>query len=362
MKARVKHIFDSAGKDLDAIVFFNGTEPHLDNGFFYSTGLVNGLFEGSAAILSSGGGLHIVTSQLEETSARHAKGARITTYKDRDHRAKVLARELRGLKRVGFNSAELTYHGYKVIRKATKARLVDAADGIRDARMVKDGDEIARLREAGRIASRAADKVPGLLSAGMGEYELAAELNHIMQRLGASGPAFTTISSFGPNTAEPHYTCGQARLKRGQFVLTDFGAMYMKYVSDITRTCVFGRASREQKEMYRTVLEAQRLALDTLRAGVDAADVDLKVRRFIDKTRFRGRFIHSTGHTIGLAVHDGGTMTQRIRLKLREGMVFTVEPGVYLPGKGGVRIEDDVVIRRDGVELLTDAKKELVEV
>lgn len=361
MRGRTSHIFKHVKKDVDAIVAHNGTDPHLDNTFFYATGLINGLFEGCTAIVAPGRRTHVISSLLEETSARSGD-ARVTTFKTRDERLKVMKKALSGFERIGFNAEETTYHSYRLLKRATRARLIDVSGDLTRARLIKDASEIARIKKACDIASRAADMVPDILRPKMREYELAAELNHAMQRLGASGPSFTTIASFGPNSAEPHYTAGDAALKKGDFVLTDFGAFYKRYASDITRTCIYGRASREQREMYQLVLDAQQVALDEMMAGVDGSHVDAKVREFIDGTKYRGKFIHSTGHSIGLAVHDGGTISSNVKLKLEEGMVFTVEPGVYTPGHGGVRIEDNVVVRKGGVDVLTSAAKELVEV
>jgi Xaa-Pro dipeptidase len=204
--------------------------------------------------------------------------------------------------------------------------------------------------------------IPDMISEGMSEYELAAEINYSLQNLGAEKPAFDTISSFGKNTAEPHYNHGDIKLSEGNFILCDFGACLKKYNSDITRTFLFGRATNQQKEIYDTVLQAQQIAFDAIKPGVIAGDIHHAVSSFIDSTKFKGRFIHSTGHSLGLAVHDGPGFTPDNTMELQENMILTVEPGIYLPGFGGVRIEDDVLVKKDGIELLTKSPHLFIEI
>jgi Xaa-Pro dipeptidase len=180
-----------------------------------------------------------------------------------------------------------------------------------------------------------------------------------MQRLGASGPSFTTNASFGPNAAEPHHSPGSERLRKGDFALFDFGALFNRYGSDITRTFFYHRATSRQKEMYEVVKEAQQAGFDAIRAGAISKDVDAAARAVIDGSSFKDLFIHSLGHGIGLSVHDGGRLASGSDLVLEENMVLTVEPGVYVRGEGGVRIEDDIRVTKDGYELLTFTPKDL---
>ena len=206
-------------------------------------------------------------------------------------------------------------------------------------------------------------EIPDFLHEGMFEYELAAEIDYMMQRNGADKTAFETISSFGKNTAEPHYSHGDTKLKKGDFVLCDFGACFRRYNSDTTRTFVFGKASDKQRDIYQTVLKAQQVGINKIKAGVKAFMVHDEVSSYIDNTKFKGCFIHSTGHSLGLSVHDGGAgFTPDSDAILQENMVLTVEPGVYIPGFGGVRIEDDILVKRDGVEVLTHSSKDFLEI
>ncbi|MCG7843991.1 MAG: aminopeptidase P family protein, partial [Methanomassiliicoccales archaeon] len=210
-----------------------------------------------------------------------------------------------------------------------------------------------------RIASRVADEIPSILKAGMTEYEAAAEIDYRMMRTGASGMAFGTNASFGASSAEPHHGAENIVLKDGDTALFDFGCKVEGYCSDITRTFFVGGVKDWQKRMYQVVSEAQTAGLKVIKAGVNGKDVDAVVRAVIDASEFKGLMVHSTGHGLGLSVHDGGRMGPNYDFLLKEGMVVTVEPGVYIAGKGGVRIEDDVLITKDGYEMLTDASKEM---
>lgn len=361
MPTKERWIFASMEADVDAVVLMNGTDPNVDNSFFYATGIPNGLFEGCIAVIQSRK-TEVLSSELEELSARTA-GVRTTVFESPEDRHKILERKLRGMKRVGLNYREITHANYLKVKKAAgKAKLVDVSADIENARLVKGPDEISRIKKACRIGSKAAEVIPDMVSEGMSETEAAAELNHKMMMLGATGPAFVTVAAFGTKTAEPHYQPGQRRLKRGQLALFDFGANYRRYVSDITRTFCCGSANRRQREMYDTVLQAQLAALDTIHAGAQGKEVDLAARKVIDEGKFKGCFIHSTGHGIGVSVHDPGSISPARDMTLKEGMVLTVEPGAYIPGFGGVRIEDDVLVTKKGCQVLTPCTKEFRQI
>jgi Xaa-Pro dipeptidase len=359
-KARVEKLFK--GKDdLDAVVFLNGAEPNLDMGFFYVTGLMEGLFEGGMAIAYPDGSLEVVTSLLEAESAKKGNFD-ISIFKSKSEKNDLFKEKLPKHKKIGFNSTGLVHKNYLELKNLVpEVEFIDVSENLSSARMIKDEDEIKIMRRACDIVSEVADEIVDFFSEGVKEYEIAAELCYLMQKKGATGPSFDTISSVAHNTAEPHYTSGDVVLKKGDFILLDFGAKFKRYCSDITRTYFLGKASEKQKEMYETVLKAQKVALDMIKPGINGKDIHAAVAEYIESTKFAGLFTHSTGHSIGLSVHDNSALTKEVDVILEENMIFTVEPGIYLPGYGGVRIEDDVRVTKDGLEILTSAKKDLIE-
>ena len=362
MKNRVRQIYRNLKKDVDVIVIANSTEPHIDATFYYATGITVGLFEGCAAFLHPDGGINLLSSQLEEETAKKT-GLPVTAFMTRRQLLRGLRRHLHGHRRIGINFEEITHNYYERLRKISpKARFVNVSDAIREARLVKDEQEQELIGKACRIASDAFEDLVPMIKRGRREDELAAELVYLMQKRGAGGASFETIVASGPNSAEPHYTAGPKKLQKGELVVFDFGAKYRKYVSDITRTVVVGKASEKQGRMHEVVAKAQRDALAKMHKGVKGVAVDKAARDYIDSTEFKGRFVHSLGHSIGLAVHDGAGLGPASKVLLKPGMIFTNEPGVYLSGYGGVRIEDDVLITAGKPRTLTTAPRELIEV
>lgn len=363
---RTRRIFSSIADDdrPDAIVLRNGTEPHVDLSFFYVTAMPSGIFEGSMAILLPDGATHVFTSRLEEESARQAKnGFQVHVPKSRDEARKLIRDLVPEDAKVGFNAPELTYEDYRRLRKILpKRKFEDVSGAIQRARMIKDEDEVEAISAACRISSRVAEAIPEKLRPRVTEAQVAAEIDYAGQRLGGSGPSFSTIAAFGPNAAEPHYTALSARLKKGQFALFDFGTKVRRYCSDITRTFFYGVPTQKDKRMYETVKQAQEAAFDAIEPGVTGADVHKTAQEVIDATEFKDTFIHGLGHGLGLAVHDGGGLSPGSELELEAGMVLTVEPGVYVNGYGGVRIEDDVLITKTGFRKLTTAHRDFVTV
>lgn len=365
-ESRAKRLFQAArrlkgGKEIDAIVIANGTEPVGDLMFFYLTGFASGIFERSGIVLRKSGKMRIFTSPLEEESAGSRK-SELFVYRKRSELDAWLRDELRGSGAVGINGPELSYSWAMEIKRRARAKLVDISPAVQAVRVVKDAEELRRLKESCRIASEAAEAIPEILRTGMTEKEAAAALENEMSRRGSTRPSFSTICAFGKNASEPHYSPQKVKLKPGMFTLFDFGGTTKRYCSDITRTFVYGKASKEQRHMYETVRESNRAGIDMMVEGTTASDVHKECARIIDRTKWKGRFIHSTGHSLGLAVHDGMGIGLASDFKLERGMVFTCEPGIYVPGFGGVRIEDDVVVGARKARVLTTASRELIEV
>jgi len=366
MKSRVQKVFQYLDPKPDALVIANAEEPHLDPSFFYLTDIPHGLFEDSLVVAHADGEIDLIAIRLEEETARQTAKSdpHLKVHAtERGESDSVIRRALDGAGTVGLNYRELTHSWFVRLDKLLPGtRWVDASAAVRRARVTKEPAEIERLRKAAQIGSEVAQEIPSFLRAGMTELELAAEMEHRMNQHGASGRSFATIVAFGPHAAEPHYEPSETRLKPGQSIVCDFGALHRRYGSDITRTYHFGPRDEEMKRVYETVAAAQKAAFATIRPGVPARDVHFAAVNVIDASPFKGRLNHAIGHSIGLAVHDGWRYGASSDDLLEEGMAFTVEPGIYLPGKGGVRIEDDVVVTKKGFEFLSTAPRDYLEV
>lgn len=268
----------------------------------------------------------------------------------------------RGLHRIGFESEFVPYAQVERLReKLAPAELVPLSDVDR-LRWVKDSQEIAAVARAAEIAEAAFAHILGVLRPGLQEREVAVELEVFMRRAGAERIAFDSVVASGPRSALPHGRATDRVMERGDLVTMDFGAVYEGYASDITRTVVLKDATDRQREIYAIVWEAHQRAVAATRAGTLTRDVDAAGRSVIDTAGYGEAFGHALGHGIGLDVHEGPPLSPRDETRLEPGMVVTIEPGIYLPGWGGIRIEDDVVVTEDGCRVLTHAPSELVVV
>jgi Xaa-Pro aminopeptidase len=237
--------------------------------------------------------------------------------------------------------------------------LVPTEGFIEGFRAVKEPGEVARIEAAADIADAALRECVPMLAEGPTEAAFALALEVAMRGRGADGPAFETIIASGPNSALPHARPGARRIGRGDLVVIDFGAMVEGYRSDMTRTVCVGPPSADQRRLYEVVADAQATARDQVRAGIDTKDIDATARQVIDAAGWGEQFSHGTGHGIGLEVHEAPAVSRTATDQLREGVVVTVEPGVYLEGVGGVRVEDTVVVTADGCRSLTKFPKSL---
>jgi Xaa-Pro aminopeptidase len=241
------------------------------------------------------------------------------------------------------------------------AILAPSRELVETLRLVKDPGEIAAIREAAGIVDRAFDYLLTITRPGVRERDLAIELEYFMKKEGSEKEAFDTIVASGARSAMPHGRASEKVLEPGDFVTFDYGACRHGYFSDLTRTLVLGKASERQREIYGIVLEAQEAVLKAIRAGRTGKEVDAVARDLITARGYGEQFGHGTGHGLGREVHDGGSLSVRSENTLAPGMVMTVEPGIYIDGWGGVRIEDDVVVTENGCERLTHAPKQLIE-
>ena len=265
-----------------------------------------------------------------------------------------------GIKRVGIEGDSLSFNSYNLYKsKLENAELIDVSGCITELRQVKDQWELEQIREAQRITDLAFEHILGYLSTDITETDVAAELEYFMRKHGAEDKSFETISISAEKTSLPHGMPEGIKLKKGFFTM-DFGATFNGYHADMTRTVCIGKADNEMKKLYNTVLEAQLAALDYIKAGVSCFDADRIAREIIDKD-YKGYFGHSLGHSVGLDIHESPALSPKCNKILVPNNVVTVEPGIYIAGKYGCRIEDLVIVKENGIENLTRSKKELIE-
>jgi Xaa-Pro aminopeptidase len=267
-----------------------------------------------------------------------------------------------GCKTVGFEGSFVSYSAYtNLCNNYPFVKFESVGNMFEEIRQIKTPEEIELIQRAQNITDQAFSHILSVLKPDMTELEVAVELEYAMRKNGADGFAFDTIAVSGDASALPHGTPRNVKLKRG-FLTMDFGAKLDGYCSDMTRTVVIGKADEEIKKLYGTVLKAQRAALDFLREGADCGEAD-KVARDIINVDYNGRFGHSLGHSVGLFIHETPGLSQRnFGRNLRVGEILTVEPGIYIYGKYGCRIEDMVAIEKGGIYNFTSSNKELIEI
>jgi len=287
--------------------------------------------------------------------------------------AEVLAGQSSGqtaVRRIGFEAAHLTVSRLTWLERAVEGRiaLVPTTGVVESARVVKDDYELTTLRTAGRLLSRVTREILRAVEAGQSERDLALDIDWRLRKAGFERTAFETIVASGPNAALPHARPTQRTLSEGDLVVLDFGGVYDSYCVDLTRTVSIGEASPRTRQVYAAVLNGHDQALAAVRPGASRFAIDEAARSVLEREGMGAAFGHGTGHGLGLEVHEDPRITRRRSdvdsrdEELVAGMVFTIEPGAYFPGWGGVRIEDDVVVTPGGVELLTDAPTALLEI
>jgi Xaa-Pro aminopeptidase len=265
------------------------------------------------------------------------------------------------VKRIGYEPALMSCEAFRSLESClpAKASLVAAGGSVEQMRMVKSPSEIDRIRRSVLTNSRAFEQTLPGVRPGITEQDLAAELEYRMRRLGAEKPSFETIVAAGVRSALPHAQPTAARLKPGQLVVVDMGALQDGYSSDMTRMLYLGTPTAKVKRTYLAVLEAQLAAIDAVRAGARTAHVDAAARNVLKRYGLDRAFIHSTGHGLGLEIHEPPRLGKSDKGRLQAGMAITIEPGVYLEDFGGIRIEDTLVVTGQGCEILTPTSKEL---
>jgi Xaa-Pro aminopeptidase len=269
---------------------------------------------------------------------------------------------LPSVKVLGFETSHIQHRDFqRLVEAGARWQWRPTVDLVETLRERKDAGEIARITDAAGVATRALARTLPQLRIGMSELAVAGVLEKALRDEGSEGFPFPSIVASGPRAALPHARSSTRKLEPGDFLLMDFGAEVGGYCSDVTRTVVMGRASAEQREVYEVVRGANERAAQGVRAGMSGRDADGMARHYIDRAGYGELFGHSLGHGIGLEVHESPRLARTAEGALPEGAVVTIEPGVYRPGWGGVRIEDDVVLGADGPQILTEFPRELIE-
>ncbi len=269
---------------------------------------------------------------------------------------------LHGVERVGFESAHVLHRDFqRLLEQGKRWQWRPSSDMVESLREQKDPDEVRRIQRAVVMAETALAATLPLIAPGLTETAVAGLLERELRAAGSEAYPFASIIASGPRSALPHARASSRPLASGDLVLIDFGAVFEGYCSDITRTVVLGKADSLQREIYAVVLEANQRASGALRVGMTGMAADLVARDYIDARGFGESFGHSLGHGIGLDVHEGPRLAKSVEAPLRSGAVVTIEPGIYRPGWGGVRIEDDVLVTESGPQVLTSFSHDLLE-
>ena len=341
-------------KSLDGYLITSRTDQ------FYFTGFDG---EDGAALITARDVYLITDGRFSQEAAETAPWAKAVVRQGRLTEAVAQVATNRRLRRIGFQPEILTVRDHRAFTQALRpAKLVPLSDISEALRVLKDEGEVETIIRAGRVATEAFRRTIRRLRPGMTELELAALLEYEMMRGGASGPSFPTIVAEGPRAALPHARPTNRRIRVGSLVLIDWGARLGHYCSDLTRVVFVRRIPPRFRRMYQAVLAAQHAGIDAVGPGVRMRDPDVAARAVLKKAGMERAFTHGLGHGLGLEIHEAPRLSSKAPgadRPLTPGMVVTVEPGVYFPGVGGVRIEDDVLVTQDGRRLLTDLPSDI---
>lgn len=337
--------------NIDALLVTNPVNRRYITGFTGTAGI---------ALITQNENVFITDFRYTEQASKQVNGFTII------EQTKSLEQEIREqldrleIKNLGFEKNTVSYGSYQQYSEIFNITLVPTAGLIEGLRLIKTTEEIEILKEAAKIADDTFEHILPFIKPGVREIDIANELEFYMRKLGASSSSFDIIVASGYRSAMPHGVASEKKIAAHELVTMDFGALYKGYCSDITRTVAVGTLSDELKDIYQTVLQAQELGVEKIKAGMTGKEADSITRDYIVSKGYGDYFGHSTGHGIGLEIHEAPTLSQKSSEILQEGMIATVEPGIYIPEIGGCRIEDDIIITKNGNERLTYASKELI--
>ncbi|MGG6314563.1 M24 family metallopeptidase [Paenibacillus macerans] len=330
---------------------------------YYLTGFLSNPHERFlGAVLQAGSEPFLLVPELDEEAARAATNiAEILTHGDTDDPYLLLKERLGGsLGTIGFEKERVSVANFEKMQDVLAfSRYLDVGPWLRELRVRKSADEVAKIKHAVNLIEQVLTESLRQVKEGVTENELVAEVEYRIRKLGADGPSFDSMVLSGEKTALPHGVPGTRAIRRGDLLMFDIGVYADGYASDITRTFGVGELSAELIRIYETVLAANEAAIAAIKPGVTFGSIDRAARSVIEDAGYGKYFIHRLGHGLGIDVHEFPSVHGENEVLLTEGNVFTVEPGIYVPGVGGVRIEDDVLVTRSGVEVLTTYPKQL---
>jgi Xaa-Pro aminopeptidase len=349
---RLRQVLDRAGAG--ALL-----ETHLPN-IYYLCGFSG---DSGALLVDAASATLFTDGRFTIQSREETHGIRINIHKGPLLEAVGSYLGTRKRQRIAVSPARLTLGGWKTLRKAAGSHLKwVAVDGLVESlRAVKDAGEIDRIRDAARLGSEVMEEAIRLIRPGVTELDVAAEIGYRMRRKGASGESFEAIVAAGPRSALPHARPTSRQIGKNELVVLDLGAILRRYCSDLTRTVHVGKASSRVRGWYQAALEAQAAARDAMKSGVACGAIDAAARNVLQRKGLGRYFVHSTGHGIGLEIHEDPRIARDQKTVLETGNVVTLEPGVYVEGVGGIRIEDDALVTARGCEILTTTSREFLE-
>jgi len=327
-------------------------------------------FTGSnGLLLVTGQDAHFITDGRYKNQANEqVKGAQIHIFSGGNNISDAFIREMkvnREIKfrgRIGIEAPFMTVEFYQMLRRTfPKSGLVETENVVEDLMMQKDKNEIKLIRNAVKITDEVFNEILAMIKPGVSEREIAAEITYLHMKKGAEKNSFESIVASGPRSALPHGIASDRKIGKNEFVTIDMGCFFKGYPSDMTRTVVVGKATNKQRDIYNVVLEAQKKAIKAAKPGAKCSDVDAVARNFITTAGYGDYFTHGLGHGLSFEVHARPTVSRISKTILKPGMVITIEPGIYIEGFGGVRIEDDIVITEKGCEILNRSPKNLIE-
>ncbi|KMK76983.1 M24 family metallopeptidase [Alkalihalobacillus pseudalcaliphilus] len=337
---------------VDALIIASGINRRYVTGFSGSAGI---------ALVSEKEALFITDFRYVEQAKEQAKGFEIIQHTGPITEELAKQIERLGVKYVGFEKTHVTYSTFEAYKAAvTSAQLVPVGGIVEGLRLYKDEAEISVMKEAAKIADAAFEHIITFIKPGVREIDVSNELEFFMRKQGAISSSFDIIVASGYRSALPHGVASDKVINEGELVTLDYGAYYQGYCSDITRTLAVGEISDELRKIYDTVFEAQKRGMEGIKAGITGIQADALTRDYIKEQGYGEYFGHSTGHGLGMEVHEAPGLSFKSDTVLEPGMVVTVEPGIYIPNVGGTRIEDDILITKEGNESFTSSPKELI--